>query len=181
MKPGVRVIGIDDSPFTRRSKKILVMGVVYREGIVEGILSTRVEKDGRDSTEKLITMIKRSRFFQQLRAVLLNSITLAGFNIVDIQRLSAELNLPVIAISRKKPSKEKVRKALANLKDGSEKILLVEKAGSIFKERAYLQIAGTDIKPAREILSRFSAIPEPIRLAHIIGSGVVRGESSGRI
>ncbi|MFH1285082.1 MAG: DUF99 family protein, partial [Candidatus Micrarchaeota archaeon] len=53
----IRLLGIDDSPFTRRRKNILVVGVVYRSGIVEGILSTTITRDGTDSTEKLFKMI----------------------------------------------------------------------------------------------------------------------------
>lgn len=181
MKRGVRVIGVDDSPFDDNTQDVLLVGVVCRGNFVEGVLSTYVEKDGSDATEKIYRMIERSRFRPQIRCVLLGSVTVAGFNVVDIKELSWLLSIPVIALCRKKPSIEEVTRALKNVEGGEEKLAIFKKAGGIYRHRAYMQVAGITFSEAKDLLKNYGVVPEPLRLAHIIASGVVRGESKGRM
>jgi hypothetical protein len=195
IKQGIRIVGIDDSPFEKHGpeRSVLVVGVVQRGDIVEGVLSTTVTKDGNDATQKTIAMIKESRFLSQVRLILLNSIMLAGFNVVDIQKIHKQLGIPVIALTRRKPNMAEVASALrksSRTKAGyGKKIAIVNRAG-VSKEvsirskivglkKAYIQTAGIDAEEAQALLNKFGI--EPLRLAHIIGSGVVTGESSGRI
>jgi hypothetical protein len=182
MKAGARVLGIDDSPFTESDESVLVVGVVWRSGVVEGVLSTHVKRDGLDSTKKLERMIRKSKFRQQLRMIVIHGTTLAGFNIVDIRKLSRSLALPVIAVTKRKPHAGKVKNALKNLQDSEMRWKLLESAGHILKIGGlYAHIAGIDSKDAKELLSSFGGMPEPVRLAHVIGSGIVRGESHGKV
>ena len=182
MKAGARVLGVDDSPFTKNDDRVLVVGVVWRSGIVEGVLSTYVERDGLDSTEKLERTIRKSKFRPQIKLVVMHGLTLAGFNIVDINRLSNALSLPVIAVTKRKPRSREVRDALRNFVDWKKRWELIERAGRAFKVgKLYAQLAGIDAEDARKFLSSFEGVPEPVRLAHLIGSGVVRGESHGRV
>ncbi len=182
MKAGARVLGIDDSPFTRNDEQVLVVGVVWRSGIVEGVLSTHVKRDGLDSTEKLERMVLKSKFRPQIKLVVIHGATLAGFNIVDIHKLSRSLALPVIAVAKKRPHAKEVRNALKNFADRKRRCELVKSAGPVFKVGGlYAQLAGIDAEDARRFLSSFDGMPEPVRLAHIIGSGVVRGESHGKV
>ncbi|MBI4399559.1 DUF99 family protein, partial [Candidatus Micrarchaeota archaeon] len=127
MKTGIRVIGIDDSPFAKKDTEVLIVGVIYRKSLVEGVLSTRIERDGNDSTGKILNMIKRSRFRDQLHAIFINSIKLGGFNIVDIELLSRELSLPVICVTRRNPDKKTAEAALKKLKDHGKKLVLLRK------------------------------------------------------
>ena len=176
------MLGIDDSPFTEKDESVLVVGVVWRSGVVEGVLSTHVKRDGLDSTKKLEGMIKKSKFRQQLRMIVMHGATLAGFNIVDIRKLSRSLALPVIAVTKRKPHARKVKNALRNLQDSERRGRLLESAGPVLKiGRLYAHLAGIGSEDAREFLSAFGGMPEPVRLAHLIGSGIVRGESHGKV
>ena len=188
MKSGVRVIGIDDSPFQRNDKTALVVGVVCRKGrgtasdqslIVEGVLSTRVHVDGDDGTEKLCGMILNSRFKAELNAILLNGIMLAGFNVVEINELSSETGIPVLALTRKKPDPVAVENALKKVPGWEVKLSKINSAGSSKRiEGWHAQLSGTDLNGARDIIRIFGN--SPVRLAHLIASGVIRGESRGR-
>ncbi len=81
------VIGVDDAPFERTCRgDVLVVGAVYAGLRLEGILSTRVRRDGRNATSALAAMIAGSRFAAHLHAVLLQEIALAGFNVVNSRR-----------------------------------------------------------------------------------------------
>ena len=104
IKKEARFIGIDDAPFKKTDKKVLVIGVVYRGGeFIEGVISTTITKDGDDATRILGKKLLESRFYSQLKAVFLGGVTIAGFNIVDIEELSRTIDLPVIAVTRKYP------------------------------------------------------------------------------
>ncbi|MEM4389651.1 MAG: DUF99 family protein [Candidatus Micrarchaeia archaeon] len=178
MKRGARVLAIDDASFT--GKRVLVVGVVWRSGIVEGVLATYVRRDGNDATAKLIALVNRSRFKEGLRLILLHSITLAGFNIVDINRLAAATGVPVLTVVRRKPNMAEVRRALMKFEDFDRRWALIQRAGGIHKiGNFYCQFAGIDEREAREALRQAGS--EGLRLAHLIASGVTTGESRGRI
>lgn len=181
LKKGVRILGIDDSPFTKTDSHVLVVGVVERNGTVEGVLSTVVERDGDDATERILEMVSRSRFLSQVKAIMLNSIMMGGFNVVDISALHEKTGKPIIAVVRRKPDMEQVKKALSNVCCAEEKMAKIKRAGKVYRfGRLYAQLAGIKQKEAGEILGRYRGVPEAVRLAHIIAGGIIRGESRGK-
>ena len=185
VKKEIRVVGIDDSPFNKfKDKKILVVGVVMRGGSwVDGILSTKVAVDGNDSTRKIIEMINSCKFKPQLQCIFLDGIAVAGFNVIDVKELNRKTKLPVVIIIRRKPDIEKIKKTLIKI-NKKDKIKLIEKAGEVFQiDNIFIQSVGIEIDDLRKILKIVctrSLIPEPIRLAHLIASGVITGQSKGR-
>ena len=86
-------------------------------------------------------------------------------------------------IIRRKPNIEKIKKILIKIGKKS-KIKLIEKAGSVVSVGdIYIQLTGLSIEKAKEILKIVctrSLIPEPIRIAHLIASGITFGESRGK-
>lgn len=185
MKKEIRVIGIDDSPFDKFKKgNVLVIGTIFRGGLMlDGILSTKVKIDGDDSTKKLIEIINKTKFKPQLQCILLDGIALGGFNIVDIEELNRKTRIPVIVVIRKYPDFKKIKNVLIKIKK-IKKYNLIEKAGEVVKvNNIYIQYKGIDLEDAKKILDLTctrSYIPEPIRIAHLIASGVVSGESKGK-
>lgn len=185
LKKEIRVLGIDDSPFKKSQKeKVLVVGSVFRGGLfLDGVLSTNVEIDGDDATEKIIRMVNSSKFKPQFQCILLNGIAVAGFNIIDIKELGEKTKIPVMVIIRKKPNIQLIKDTLARI-NKKEKIALIEKAGYVIPAgKIYMQLAGIGIEKAKEILKitcTRSLIPEPIRISHLIASGIVDGQSRGK-
>jgi len=186
IKPEIRILGIDDSVFTPRTKgKADIVGVVYRGGQwLDGIMRTQVEIDGLDATEKIATMIKNSPHYKQIRVIMLDGITFAGFNIVDIKELLQKTGLPVITVTREKPNFEDIKKALKNLPDYEKRWGAMKNAGKIFKvqtregeEPVHIGVAGISETDAEKILKKTatrSNIPEALRVAHIIASGLAQ-------
>lgn len=184
IKPEIRILGVDDGVFAPHTKTLaLIVGVVFRGGYwLDGVMHSKVEVDGFDSTQKIVSMIMNSPHYKQLRVMMLNGITYAGFNIVNIKDLYEETNLPVIAVTRDEPDLNKIHKALENLPKSKERRNLINAAGEIVevstcsrKEKVYLQLAGILEEDARKIVkltSTRSSIPEPLRVAHLIASGV---------
>jgi endonuclease V-like protein UPF0215 family len=184
VKPEIRVLGIDDGVFTPHSHELVdVVGVVFRGGYwFDGFMHTKVSVDGLDATEKLAEMITSSPHHRQLRVVMLNGVTLAGFNVVNIEELCKKVKLPVIAVTRDKPNFDDIKKALQNLPHSEQRWRAIEKAGKMVKvctrngeEPVYVHVAGLSEDDARRILrstSTRSNVPEALRVAHIIASGL---------
>lgn len=185
MKKEIRVIGFDDAPFDKfNDKDVLVVGVIHRGGsFIDGVVSTRVEVDGTDSTEKLIKAIKRCKFYTQLQAVFLDGIAFGGFNIVDIRELSKKVKLPVITVIRHRPDFKKILSTLRKI-GFKDKTKLIDKAGAVHQIEdvyyQYMRCKEEFVKNLLKVVCLHSKIPEPIRVAHLICAGVVYGESRGR-
>ena len=189
MKQQIRLLGIDDSPFTFNDRYCVVIGVVMRGGdYLECVLRNQVKIDGNDATFVCKDMIENTRYKKQLKAVLLDGIALGGFNVVDINELYNDTNLPILTITRDKPDFEKIKLALKkNFGDWKERWNILSK-GELYEVKTshnpiYVKCAGISIDEAKEIIKLSTirgAVPEPIRVAHLIASGITRGESYGK-
>jgi len=184
IKPEIRVLGVDDGVFTPHVESwVLVVGVVFRGGYwLDGVMHTKIMVDGFDATEKISKMVTESPHCKQLRVIMLNGITFAGFNVVDIKTLNAATNLPVIAVTREKPDLQDIRAALKHLPKSEERWQAVLNAGAVSElstrredEKIYLHAAGISNADAAKIVrltSTRSNIPEALRVAHHVASGI---------
>lgn len=190
LKPEMRILGIDDSPLI--AKDVLVVGAVMRgAGWLDGVLSTHIEKDGTDATERIAGMITGSRNYGQIRVTMLNGVTFGGFNVVDIEELHCATGLPVIVITRRLPDLESIGRALKNLDRPELRYRAILKAGEISEVRTkwrgspvYFQCKGMEKEDAARLIvdtAVHSRVPEPVRIAHIVATGIVLGESSRRV
>lgn len=185
-KSQIRIIGWDDAGFEKgvKNQHVALVGAIIRGGdYIDGLLKTEVDYDGLDATEKIASSINKSRHKDQLRAVMTDGITFAGFNMVDIKKLSQQTGLPVIVIQRTKPQMEEFMAALKRYGDFEARKNMVQNAGPIHEfGKIFFQFAGISKKESEEIISLSTTrgnIPEPLRVAHIIASGL-SGESRGR-
>jgi endonuclease V-like protein UPF0215 family len=184
VKPEIRVLGVDDGVFTPHVEAwVPVVGVVFRGGYwLDGVMHTKIAVDGFDATEKIASMVTSSPHYRQLRVIMLNGITFGGFNVVDIKALHAETGLPVIAVTREKPNLAEIREALEHLPKSEERWNAVLNAGELVEvatrhkeERIYAHVAGISEEDARKVLrltSTRSNVPEALRVAHLIASGI---------
>jgi endonuclease V-like protein UPF0215 family len=189
MKQQIRILGIDDAPFTFTDASTMVVGVVMRGGeYVEGILRSSVIIDGTDATDVVTCMVQTTRHREQLRVVMLDGICLGGFNIVDIQKLNEIIQIPVLTVTRDRPDLLAIEKALRKHFPDWEHRLALHKQGILHEFRTahnplYAKFVGCSPEEAQEIISRATirgVLPEPLRIAHLIASGIVRGESYGK-
>lgn len=168
----------------------MLVGTVFRAGTwLDGVLRTYITVDGNDATESIVEMVNNSRHLEQLGVMMLDGVTFGGFNVVNITKIFQETGVPVIVIMRKYPDLSRIKEALTNFPDWEERWNHILEAGKIYKidnihnqESLYIQISGISKEDAKDIVtlsSTRSAIPEPIRAAHIIAAGVTTGESKG--
>jgi uncharacterized protein len=185
--PLTNVIGFDDGPFDRfhpGGQSVLLVGAVFARTRLDGLLSGRVRRDGRNATSTMVALVRGSQFDGHVRAVLLGGIAVAGFNVVDIHRLAEELGRPVVVVARRPPRYPAIRRALAHLRDGERKWSLIEAAGSmepvrgIFVQRSGISLA--DTAAMLEATTLHGKMPEPLRVAHLVAGGIAAGKSRGR-
>lgn len=189
IKPEIRILGIDDSALL--NKNVMIVGTVFRGGDwIDGVLRSHITKDGLDATDVICNMIRNSKHYGQIRAVMLDGITYGGFNVVDIEKLHRETGIPVIVVMRSCPDFEKIKSALNYFPDCEERWAIIRRAGKIEKVAGekgrnpiYIQKAGIGLESVKKIIrltSIRSNIPEPLRVAHLIATGIILGESRGK-
>jgi endonuclease V-like protein UPF0215 family len=181
----IRVIGFDDSPFQRkRGSQVGVSGIVCRRTTFEGMVWGHIRQDGWNSTDVLLKMLVGKKFLPQLHVVLLDGIAFGGLNVVDLPRLSRELGLPCVTVMRRPPHWEKLEVAVRKLPKPEKRIALMKAAGPIYEEETFcFQVQGEEPEVIAALLPELTSsghVPECLRLAHLIGSAIVTGESSQR-
>jgi len=179
-------LGVDDVPSDKHHRgDVGIIGIVGCGTRMDGLVHNKVRKDGRNATRVIRDLVLHTKFEPHVQLVLLQGITFAGFNVVDIHSLADDLQRPVMVVSRKQPNFKAIEHALrTRVKGGLRKWALIDKAGRPEPlEGVYVQRAGLTVDEARYALQNtrlHGALPEPIRLAHVIGAGWVLGESHGR-
>ncbi|NQU98042.1 DUF99 family protein [Candidatus Woesearchaeota archaeon] len=185
MKDHIRVIGIDDGPFVKGKKeKVLVVGTIFRGGdFMDGLVSCHVKQDGDDATDKIIDIINKCKFKPQLQIIFTDGVAVGGFNILDIRKLSEKTGLPVINIIRDYPDYEKFFEAMEKAGKTNHKKIIDNLEKPVKIKDVYVQFVNIPLEDVKEVLRitcTRSYVPEALRIAHLIASGVVDGESRGR-
>ncbi len=189
MKPKSRFLGVDDGPFHFGDDEVPLVGVaVQAPAYIEGVLVARAHVDGRDATERILGMIRRSRYREGLRMLLLNGIAVGGFNVIDVDALHRELGVPVVTVTRRAPDLDAIRSALRRkFDDWEERWALIE--GHRIEEVTtrhtplhvtYVGATRQEIVEALALTTVRGALPEPLRVAHLVAAATVKGESHGR-
>jgi len=180
------VVGFDDAPFGRTHRgDVLIVGAVFAGTRLDGVLSTRVRRDGVNAASRLADCLEGSRFLSQLHAILLQGIAFAGFNVVNLQDLRRRTGLPVVVVARRQPDLKAIRAALLDhVPGGDRKWRLIEAAGPMESvSGVYVQRSGISLADTESLLTRLQLhgrLPEPLRVAHLIAGGVTTGESRHR-
>ncbi|MHC1576155.1 MAG: endonuclease dU [Methanosarcinaceae archaeon] len=189
IKPEIRILGIDDSALI--SDQILIVGAFFHGGEwLDGVMSSRITRDGMDGTETIINMTTSSKHYGQIRVIMLDGVTYGGFNPVDIARIHEATGISVIVLMRALPDLDMIRAALEHLPQSRERMRIIQRAGAITRvvtkdvsNPVFIQCAGIDTDTACQIVTLAatrSNIPEPLRVAHLIATGIICGESCGK-
>jgi len=189
MKAKSRFLGIDDAPFRFSDERVPIVGVVVQApSYIEGVLTTLAEVDGHDATERIAAMVRHSRYHAGLAAILIDGTAVGGFNVVDIDAVHEAVDRPVVTVTRKKPNMNAIETALRRrFDDWEERLAIIRRheIGSIRTARGTVWVThvGTteaEVEKALSLTTVRGVLPEPLRVAHLIAAGIVRGESRGR-
>ena len=178
----IRAIGFDDAPFARRrGARVHVAGIVCSGTRFEGMVWGEVRRDGWNATEALVRLLVGGKFLPQLHFVLIDGITFGGLNVVDLERLHRELRKPCVALMRGPPDLRAMEAAIRKLPRPARRLAVLRKAGPVHERAPFcFQVLGASPDETAQALRRLTDtgnVPEALRLAHLIGAAVVRGES----
>ena len=186
-RPRPHILGVDDAPFDkRRPGPVPIIGVAMEgSDLVESVAIGQFPIDGEGATEYLTAWIGGLRSRAMLQAVILGGITIAGLGMVDVTALADRLGMPVLVVTRRNPAGSDLADALraAGLAHRLDILERVPPAYGV-AEGLYLAHAGaTRVEAERLVQATLgkSRLPEPLRLAHLIGQAIVLGESRGRV
>ncbi len=179
MKAGARALGVDDCPFVRgRDERTWLIGVLMRGGVVEKVLTTDVKVDGSDATQAIVSM--HEEVGKEARVIFTHGTVVAGFNPLNLREIWERTGAPVVAVLERPPRWDLVRRAaishglsenLRVLEENPPYAPLATPRGEI-----YCASVGLDRSELWEIVTRWqieSKVPEPLRLADLIGKSVV--------
>jgi endonuclease V-like protein UPF0215 family len=180
------VLGIDDAPFRKgQDGEVPLVGVVMAGTTqVEGVTIRTFPVDGDGATGFLADWIGALRWSEVLQALLLGGVSIAGLGLVDLEDLTTRLGFPVLAVTRREPRPDALAHALRTA-GVPERVPLLDRLPPARRwgEGIWLASAGTDDEDADAILRASigrARLPEPLRIAHLIGAALVMGESKGR-
>ncbi|TLZ76106.1 MAG: DUF99 family protein [Methanobacteriota archaeon] len=189
MKAKSRFLGIDDAPFRFSDESVPVVGVVVQApSYIEGVLTTLAEVDGHDATDRIASMVRGSRYRAGLAMVFIDGTAVGGFNMIDVDVLREAVGRPIITVTRRKPDLVAIETALRRrFDDWDERLALIRRhpveairtrAGTVWV--TYVGGKRADVQEALSLTTIRGVLPEPLRVAHLIAAGIVRGESRGR-
>ncbi len=185
MRP--HVLGIDDAPFTKGKDTSVPVVAVMMEGatLVDGVAVNRMKIDDPDATRFLIGWIRELRWTPSLQGIVFGGITIAGLGLLHLPTLTRELNLPVITVTRQNTHNSTLDTALiaAGLSDLLP-VLNNNPSSVEIDDGIFASFSGTTEHDAKRLIRstlQKSTMPEPLRVAHLIGAALVNGESKGRV
>lgn len=183
MKENPITIGFDDAAFDLHSeiKHTQLIGVICQGTRMVGVIQDSIMIDGDDATENLIKMVKQ--YEKQVQYVITHSITFGGFNLVNLNKIYSEIQKPIITITEREVNIESVKKALINKFPNTykNKLSLIVEAGNLYEteintaggmSKIHFHCKGITIKDVESLLRKIcidSKLPEPVRMAHLIG------------
>ena len=183
MKDFPIVIGFDDAKFDFNSntKTTDLIGVICQGTRMVGMVKKEINIDGDNASEVLIALIQQNE--KHVQYIVTDTITFGGFNIIDLEKVASVINKPIIAVSERMVDLEAVRKAIVKKfpKKYKRKLQNIVNAGELYetfiqtaggRSKVYFHSKGIQFSEVETLLHKIcidSKIPEPVRLAHIIG------------
>lgn len=178
MKPGARILGVDDAGYSLDDATTEIIGVVYRgTEFIEDVRFGEVDVDGDNATQSIIQLHERCNNTKQIAAVVVDGISVAGFNLVNISEISDTLEKPVMASTPNQPDRDRFRKTMEETGNADDRIQRIPEFQELEVEDGtmFFQASGCHQEEAKQILRGcliHGLTPEPVRTAHLIGRGI---------
>lgn len=184
-KRPITVIGADDGPFVRGAvAPVPLCATLCRDGRLRSLALSTLTEDGFDATEALLALLDRRALKGQAALLLTDGLTMGGMNPLDLGRLHAESGLPCIAALRRPPDLAAFFAVVDRLPEAPRRRAALASAGPLRqRDGRCFHAVGLDEGLAAELLRVLTlegAVPEPLRLAHLIVGAAVLGEPGSR-
>jgi endonuclease V-like protein UPF0215 family len=154
--------------------------------IIDGMSWETATISGMDASDAVVALVCRLGR-EDLGGVLLHGSVIAGYNVVDLQRIHDATRLPVISVSQEPQSNLRGILQAKFSKDWQGRWRIVEQNGPLQPlhlptgDTVFLQCCGTQADTAGELvkrLTRFGGIPEPLRVARLLARVLAASRSA---
>lgn len=165
--------------FVRSSRWSVLAGVVMRRDlVVDGMAFGRAAVGGDDATDAILAM-HRSLGRSDINCILLGGLVMSMYNIVDGERVAAETELPVVAVTFEDSQEGVVEGAIRHhFGDAGIEAKLAQYRRLGRRDRTvlktgkplYIRCWGTTTRQAMSLLNAFTlqgALPEPVKVAKV--------------
>ena len=150
--------------------------------IIDGFVIGKTKVSGFDASESIAELFSKLRR-NDINAMILSGSVLSIYNIVDIDALSEDIRIPVVALTFKKSKSDLGRNIRAKFspKIAKRKIELLKKLGKPNEFHLstgysiFLRSSGISSFDSKRLLERFTlqgAVPEPVRVARLLAKAV---------
>lgn len=175
---------MDDGPFRRGDRTAPLVAVAVRlPGRLEAVDRTVVRVDGTDATARIIGLLRREGRLRGAHAIVLDGVTVGGFNLVDLDAVRRACGRAVIAVTRRPPDFPAIHRALRKYfpEDYRHRWALA-RAHRLFRvptpgRPLRAAASGCTAAEAAALLARTRLggyWPEPLRLAHLVAQALAR-------
>lgn len=176
-KKGIRALGIAESFVDNPRRASVLCGVVMRSDLVtDGFAFAHSRLEGDDVTDQILAIF-RSLKRNDINLIILGGVVLSLYNMADVDKVSAETGLPVIAVTFKesKGLEKTIKrrfpftwraKLRAYRKLGKRESLTLRTGHKVF-----VRVSGTTKEFAKRVLDKFTlqgSVPEPLRVAKLV-------------
>lgn len=189
-KPGLRVLGIAESYRGRHDDgaRSSLVGVVMRRDLrIDGFAVQEVTVGGMDATDAVLRLVM-SLGRNDLNLVMTSGSVIAWFNVIDGDLVWRRTGVPGISVTYE-PSNGLEEAIIRHFPGDDERLSRYRTLG----ERepvtlstgltVYVRPFGLALKEAARVVDVFTIdgrVPEPLRVARLIGRGLVRGTHPAR-
>ena len=177
----ISIIACDDGIVKKLGHGFTIYLCVHWNQGLRGLSVLPLHIDGLDATSQACFMARSlSAQYGKPRAVLLDAITAAGFNIISPPSLARCVDAPIIIVYKRMPRIHRIRRAVMHLDDWTVrwrvlKILQQTRLVQTRKGPLYILVWGTSVNDAIEIIESLQSVarmPEPLRLANLFASAL---------
>jgi len=181
-KKAIRALGVAESFRESEGRSTLAAVVMRSDLVVDGFAFGSLTVSGSDATLEIVSLVSKLKR-NDVNAIFLSGSVLSLYNIVDVDKASEDLDLPVVALTFRESSAnlaENIRSRF-DTKTARSKIELLEKLGTPKKVAlktgysVFVRSAGISDAETRRLLDRFllqGSIPEPVRVARLLAKNV---------
>ena len=183
-KKGIRGLAIAES-FSQESKKSVLSGIVMSTDlIIDGFVMGHSTVGGDDATDAILAMYKKLDR-SDVSFLLISGIIISLYNIVDLKRISEEIELPVIGVTYEES--KGIEDAIKHHFPDSYKSKLAEysKLGSREKitlhtsHNLYIRNEGCTLLEAKQLLDKITlqgSVPEPLKIGQLLANTLLKAK-----
>ena len=185
-KKGLRCLAIAES-FRQNSERSILSGLIMRRDfIIDGFVFGSTTLEGNDATDQILNMYENLHR-SDINYVLLSGLVISMYNIIDIKKLHASLQMPIIGVTYNKS--DGIEDAIKHHfgKHSESKIHEYAKLGK--RERItlhthhdlFVRYDGCTIHDVRQLLNKLTlhgSIPEPLRVSQLLANALLQKQLS---